>query len=106
MAGLVETDQHGSRSRSGGRNHDSNRSRTTRKGAREREARKKLEAKRRTARPNFRPRLGSARHEGQAEAHAPWSGVIWEHRLPATTGWQPVLPRKMRSQLGERFAIL
>src|SRR5436309_11361562 len=77
MAGLVETDQHGSRSRSGGRNHDSNRSRTTRKGAREREARKKLEAKRRTARPNFRPRLGSARHEGQAEAHAPWSGVIW-----------------------------
>src|ERR1700687_1184949 len=70
MAGLVETDQHGSRSRSGGRNHDSNRSGTTRTGAREREARKELETKRRTARANVRDRLASARHQRRTKTHA------------------------------------
>ncbi len=63
------------------------------KGARERKARKKLETQRRTARADFRARLGSARHERRAKTHAMRLGIDL-----GSTRCQPVglgsLPRR------------
>src|SRR5919198_6016901 len=70
MVGLVETYQHGPRSRTGDRNRGVSGSGAVSRTARERATRKKLEAKRRTARSNFCTGLGSARHERRPKTHA------------------------------------